>query len=56
MGVLALTVDALFYSVLTGGSFSELNIWLLIARADGPCPVLVVREEETDFIDGADQA
>jgi universal stress protein A len=24
--------------------------------ADAPCPVLVVREEETDFIDGSDQA
>jgi hypothetical protein len=29
IGVLALTVDALFYSEFTGGSFSELNIWLL---------------------------
>jgi Universal stress protein family len=24
--------------------------------ADAPCPVLVVREEETDFINGSDQA
>ena len=39
IGVLALTVDALFYSEFAGGSFSELNIWLLIL-ASLPAAVL----------------